>query len=74
LYRNEPNEPTREGPLSYVLLESPFASVSTVGRGHPSLVSLVTSLFREGKVKKQFTPQVQKAKNDFVYGNIFNHL
>ncbi len=32
------------GPLSYVLLESPFASVSTVSRGHPSLVSLVTLL------------------------------
>jgi hypothetical protein len=38
---NEPNEPTKEGPLSYVLLESPFASVSTVSRDHPSLVSLV---------------------------------
>jgi hypothetical protein len=31
----EPNEPTKEGPLSYVLQESPFATVS---RGHPSLV------------------------------------
>jgi hypothetical protein len=29
---DEPNELTKEGPLSYVLLESPFASVSTVGR------------------------------------------
>ncbi len=28
---------TREGPLSFVLFESPFASVSTVSRGHPSL-------------------------------------
>jgi hypothetical protein len=35
---NEPNEPTKEGTLSYVLQESPFASVSTVSRGHPSLV------------------------------------
>ncbi len=26
---DEPNEPTKEGPLSYVLHESPFASVST---------------------------------------------
>ncbi len=32
--------PTKEGPLSFVLNESPFASVSTVSRGHPSLVSL----------------------------------
>jgi hypothetical protein len=29
------NEPTKEGPFSYVLNESPFASVS---RGHPSPV------------------------------------
>jgi hypothetical protein len=35
------NEPTKEGPPSFVLLESPFTSVSTVSRGHPSLVSLV---------------------------------
>ncbi len=34
------DEPTKEGPLKYVLQESPFASVSTVSRGHPSLVSL----------------------------------
>jgi hypothetical protein len=32
------------GPLLYVLLESPFASVSTVSRGHPSLVSLCKPL------------------------------
>jgi hypothetical protein len=32
------------GPLSNVLLESLFASVSTVSRRHPSLVSLVTLL------------------------------
>jgi hypothetical protein len=31
----ETNEPTKEGPLSYVLQESPFATVS---RGHFSLV------------------------------------
>jgi hypothetical protein len=31
----------KEGPLSYVLLESLMASVSTVGRGHPSLISLM---------------------------------
>ncbi len=40
MYRHKkPNKPTKDGPLSYVLLESPFASVSTV-RGHRSLVSL----------------------------------
>jgi hypothetical protein len=32
LYRHgKPNEPTKEGPLSLVLFESPFISVSTVG-------------------------------------------
>jgi hypothetical protein len=31
------NEPTKEGPLSFELFESPFTSVS---RGHPSLLSL----------------------------------
>jgi hypothetical protein len=49
LYRhNEPNEPTREGLLSYmystVLLVPPFASLSTVSRGRPSLVSLIYTL------------------------------
>ncbi len=39
MYRHdEPNEPTKEGHLSYVLPESPSASVSTVSRGHLSLV------------------------------------
>ncbi len=39
---DKPNEPTKEGPLSYVLFESPFASVSSVSRGPPPhLVSLV---------------------------------
>jgi hypothetical protein len=40
---DEPDKPIKEGPLSYVLLESPLASVSTVSRGHPSLVSLLVS-------------------------------
>jgi hypothetical protein len=39
-WQNKPNEPTNEGPLSFVLHESPLASVSTVRRGHPSLASL----------------------------------
>jgi hypothetical protein len=40
LYQHdEPIEPTKEGPLA--LLKYPFASVSTLTRGHPSLVSLV---------------------------------
>jgi hypothetical protein len=34
-------EPTKKGPLSFVLFESPFTSVSTVSRGHLSLVSLL---------------------------------
>ncbi len=45
LYRHDkPNEPTNSGPLSFVLFESPFTSVSTVGRNHPSLVSFSTNL------------------------------
>ncbi len=36
----EPNEPTKEEPLSLVLFESPFASDSTVSKCHLSLVSL----------------------------------
>jgi hypothetical protein len=41
-WHDKPNEPTKEGLLSCVLFESPFASISTVNRGHPSLVSLIT--------------------------------
>jgi hypothetical protein len=37
---DKPNKPTKEEPLSFVFFESLFTSVSTVGRGHPSLVSL----------------------------------
>jgi hypothetical protein len=34
LYRHDkPNEPSKKGPLSFVLFESPFTSVSTVSRG-----------------------------------------
>ncbi len=41
LYRHDkPNKLTKEGSLSFVLFESPFTSVSTVSRVHPSLVSL----------------------------------
>jgi hypothetical protein len=41
LYRHsKPNEPAKEGPLSLVPFGSPFTSVSTVSRGHPSLISL----------------------------------
>jgi hypothetical protein len=34
---DKPNKPTKEGPFSFVILESPFTSVSTVSRGHPPL-------------------------------------
>ncbi len=40
---DEPNEPSKEGTLSYVLQESPFASVSK-GLGRPSLVTLCVFL------------------------------
>jgi hypothetical protein len=41
---NEPNEQAKEGSLSYVLLKSSFASVSTVISGHLSLVSMFLPL------------------------------
>ncbi len=45
-WHDRPNEPTKEGPLSFVLFESPFTSFSMVSRGHPSLIPLtVTYLF-----------------------------
>jgi hypothetical protein len=38
LYRHDkPKEPTKEGPFSYVFQDSPFASVSTIGRDHPMM-------------------------------------
>jgi hypothetical protein len=47
LYRHDkPNEPNKEGPLSFVVLslKSPFTSVSTVSSAHPSLFSLVSTI------------------------------
>jgi hypothetical protein len=38
----ESNEPSKEGPLSFVLFETTFTLVSPVSKGHPSLVSLVS--------------------------------
>jgi hypothetical protein len=43
-WRDKPKKPTKKGPLSNVLFETRFASVSTVSRGHPSLRSLVSLL------------------------------
>jgi hypothetical protein len=51
LYRHDDlDEPIKEGPLSFVLFESPFASVSTVSRSYllSSLCDRVTSLIRRG--------------------------
>jgi hypothetical protein len=42
-WHDEPNKPNKEF-LYHMYF--PFASVSTVSRGHPSLVSLVPSLFK----------------------------
>ncbi len=36
-------------PFSFVLFESPFSSVSTVSRGHPSLLSVEGAGVRTGK-------------------------
>jgi len=40
-WHEKPKEPTKEVPFSHLLFEPSFASVSTVRRGHLSLVSLV---------------------------------
>ncbi len=48
------NEPTKEGPLSFVLFESPFTSVSTVGRG----------LSLGGSVSVFVTAEVQRHSED----------
>ncbi len=40
LYRHDkPNDPTKKEPISFVHFESLFTSVSTVSRGHVSLVA-----------------------------------
>ncbi len=36
-------EPLKERPLKFVLFESPFTSVLTFSRGHPSLVLLAAT-------------------------------
>ncbi len=44
---DEPNEPTKEVPVSCVLLKPPFASVTTVSRGHPSLLPVIPGRLRK---------------------------
>jgi hypothetical protein len=45
LYRQDKsNEPNTEGPLSFVLFEPPFTSISIISKGHPSLVFLEGTL------------------------------
>jgi hypothetical protein len=41
-WHDKPNEPSKEGPLLFVLFKSPFTLVSVI-RGHHSQVSLVTN-------------------------------
>jgi hypothetical protein len=48
-----------EGPLSFVLHKPPFAPVSRVGRGYPSLVSLVKS-------EKEKWMEVHKSRDLFL--------
>ncbi len=50
---DKPNEPTEEGPHSFVLFESPSTTVSTVSRGHPSTVSLLLAWLEK---VKDFSP------------------
>ncbi len=56
--RDEPNEKT----LSYVLLESLFASVSTIGMGHPSL-----SLWLLVRVETQLNCRVNRVNCSNLY-------
>jgi hypothetical protein len=44
-WHDEPNV----GPLTFVLFESPFTSVSTISKGDPSLVSLILTLKLESQ-------------------------
>jgi hypothetical protein len=65
LYQHDmTNEPTKERPLSFVLLESPFTSVSTVSRGHPSLVSLPETIDQVFYVEL-ITPEERQRANVF---------
>jgi hypothetical protein len=50
---------TKEEPLSFVLFESPFASVLTVSRGHPSSISLTMTI---GHLKQEKLPGVLRNK------------
>ncbi len=55
LYRHDkPNEPTKEGlPFSFVLFEFPFTSASTVNRGLPALVSLVSGISIKEEIEQE---------------------
>jgi hypothetical protein len=59
-WHKEPNEPTKKGPLSFVLFESPFTSVSTDSRGHPLS-------FLSGKTDNQFRCQRNVKISDIVF-------
>ncbi len=62
---DKPNEPTKKGSLSFVLFESPFTSVLTVSKGHPSLVSLVFTLRDEALESLGLT--IEQASLFFTY-------
>ncbi len=85
-YHDKTNEPTKEGPLSFVLFESPFASVSTVSRSHPSLVSLEQTLVLFPKVVRLYNTNVAASVKGFhrtvedcvvctyTFSHLFKHL
>ncbi len=73
LYRHDkPDKPTKDGPLSFVLFESPFTSVSTVSRDHPSLVSLRYTVKQFYKVRKIYIISIIKQKD--LFSTIFSLL
>ncbi len=75
-----PSSETKEAPLSYVLQESSFASISAVSRGNPSLISLVETIIDYGGQDYSFIPHVQiqtevisdlKCENQFLSKEIW---
>ncbi len=50
-WHDKPSKPSKEGPLLFVLFESPLPSVSSVSRGHPSLVSVILPFIKLSNCK-----------------------
>jgi hypothetical protein len=75
LYRlDESNEPTKEGPHSFVLYKSPIASISTVSRGHTSGLSVYARHEQtHSDTDRQSRQNYSKEKADYL-NNFLNFL